>query len=155
LYKLFRSKKGISPILATLLLIVIAVAAIIVTYAWVMTYMGAQTSQAGVFITQETLSWYGSPTEAARNRTNIVVKNTGTTTVKITNVYLGSDENNPILVTSACLQGINATIAQGDITTITIAWPNNVGTTWNHAQTYHIWIATNPGTIYHFAYYVQ
>ena len=155
LYKLFRSKKGISPILATLLLIVIAVAAIIVTYAWVMTYMGAQTSQAGALVTQETLRWYGSPTDAARNKTDIVVKNIGTSTVKIANVYLGTDENNPILVTSKCLQGINATIAQGAITTITIAWPNNVGTTWNHAQTYHIWIATQPGTTYHFSYYVQ
>ncbi|MGQ9744095.1 MAG: archaellin/type IV pilin N-terminal domain-containing protein, partial [Candidatus Bathycorpusculaceae bacterium] len=34
-----KSKKAISPILATLLLIVIAVAAIVVTYAWIMTYM--------------------------------------------------------------------------------------------------------------------
>jgi len=36
---MLKSKKAISPILATLLLIVIAVAAIVVTYAWVMTYM--------------------------------------------------------------------------------------------------------------------
>ena len=33
-----RSRRGISPILATLLLIVIAVAAVVVTYAWIMTY---------------------------------------------------------------------------------------------------------------------
>ena len=35
-----RSRKGISPILATLLLIVIAVATVVVTYAWIMTYTG-------------------------------------------------------------------------------------------------------------------
>lgn len=35
---MLKSRKGISPILATLLLIVIAVAAIIITYAWVITY---------------------------------------------------------------------------------------------------------------------
>ena len=42
-----KAKKGISPILATLLLIVIAVSAVIVTYAWVMTFTGSTTSQAG------------------------------------------------------------------------------------------------------------
>ncbi len=36
--KMLRSRKGISPILATLLLIVIAVAAVVITYAWIMTY---------------------------------------------------------------------------------------------------------------------
>jgi len=36
---LMKSKRAISPILATLLLIVIAVAAIVVTYTWIMTYI--------------------------------------------------------------------------------------------------------------------
>ena len=48
LKKIFKSKKAISPILATLLLIVIAVAAIVVTYAWLTTYMDSTTQQAGV-----------------------------------------------------------------------------------------------------------
>ncbi len=45
--KLVNSNKAISPILATLLLIVIAVAAIVITYAWITTYMGTTTQQAG------------------------------------------------------------------------------------------------------------
>lgn len=154
--KLFRSKKGISPILATLLLIVIAVAAIIVTYAWVMTYMGAQTGQAGVLITYETVSWTGIPTSAAKNRTVIVIKNIGTTTVKIARVYLSTSPDNPVEVTANCLEGINATIQQQSIAQITIAWPlSGVGSTWNNGQTYHFWIATDPGTTYTFSYYVQ
>ena len=40
--KKFGDKSGISPIMATLLLIVIAIAAIIVTYAWITAYMGAR-----------------------------------------------------------------------------------------------------------------
>ena len=48
--RMLRSKEGISPILATLLLIVIAVAAVIVTYAWVMTFTGTQTTTAGKMI---------------------------------------------------------------------------------------------------------
>ncbi|MFQ5758466.1 MAG: archaellin/type IV pilin N-terminal domain-containing protein [Candidatus Bathyarchaeia archaeon] len=45
-----RSRKGISPILATLLLIVIAVAAVVVTYAWIMTYTGTVTGAANLGI---------------------------------------------------------------------------------------------------------
>lgn len=153
--KLFRSKKGISPILATLLLIVIAVAAIIVTYAWVMTYMGAQTGQAGVLITYETVSWTGIPTSAAKNRTVIVVKNIGTSTVKIARVYLSTSPDNPIDVTANCVEGINATVQQQSIAQITIAWPTGVGSTWTSGTTYHVWIATDPGTTYKFSYYVQ
>jgi flagellin-like protein len=41
--KILHSKKAISPILATLLLVVIAVSAIVVTYAWMTTYMGNAT----------------------------------------------------------------------------------------------------------------
>jgi flagellin-like protein len=47
LHNILRSKRGISPILATLLLIVIAVAAIVITYAWVMGYLGFTTNKVG------------------------------------------------------------------------------------------------------------
>ncbi|MGB9778860.1 MAG: archaellin/type IV pilin N-terminal domain-containing protein, partial [Candidatus Bathyarchaeales archaeon] len=52
-----KSKKAISPILATLLLIVIAVAAIVVTYAWIMTYMSNAGTQASVILYKENISW--------------------------------------------------------------------------------------------------
>jgi flagellin-like protein len=153
---MLRSKKGISPILATLLLIVIAVAAIIVTYAWVMTYIGAQTTQAGVLINSENLRWYGTPTDSAQNRTDVVILNVGTSSVKIVRVYLGISADDQIEVTSYCLQGINSTISPQKTITITIAWPNSVGATWNHAQTYYFTIATSPGTQpLKFSYYVQ
>ena len=54
---MLKSRMGISPILATLLLIVIAVAAIVVTYAWIMTYMSSAGQQAGVQLTLDTVSW--------------------------------------------------------------------------------------------------
>ena len=46
----FGDKRGISPIMATLLLIVIAIAAIIVTYAWITAYISGGTHQAGASI---------------------------------------------------------------------------------------------------------
>jgi flagellin-like protein len=155
LYKMLKSRKGISPILATLLLIVIAVAAIIVTYAWVMTYMGTQTNQAGALINYENLRWYGTPTDTANNRTDIVIVNIGTSTVKIVRVYMGTSEDNPVEVTSECIQGIGSTISPQEKATITIAWPiADLGTAWLHAQTYYITVATEPGTALKFAYHV-
>ena len=45
--KIRKSVKAISPIIATLLLIAIAVVAALVVYAWVMGYIGTNTSKSG------------------------------------------------------------------------------------------------------------
>ena len=42
----FQKRKGISPLIATLLLIAIAVAASVLTYSWVMSMIGSQSGQA-------------------------------------------------------------------------------------------------------------
>jgi flagellin-like protein len=41
-----KNRKGISPLIATLLLIAIAVAASVLTYSWVMSMIGSQSGQA-------------------------------------------------------------------------------------------------------------
>ena len=80
---ILKSKKGISPILATLLLIVIAVAAVIVTYAWVMTFTASTTSQAGAMLTVENVRFYSS------DDIEITVRNSGTGDAKVVEVYQG------------------------------------------------------------------
>jgi len=69
---MLKSKEGISPILATLLLIVIAVAAVIVTYAWVMTFTSSQTGQAGVFLRKDVDCLWET------GNVTVYVRNTGT-----------------------------------------------------------------------------
>lgn len=102
LKRIFKSKKGISPILATLLLIVIAVAAVIVTYAWVMTFTGSQTQQAGVFLTKENISW--TPGSII-----VVIRNTGTSNGKIVAAYMGISPSNLTSVTMVPSSGtVNA-----------------------------------------------
>ena len=156
LFKLVKSKKGISPILATLLLIVIAVAAIIVTYAWVMTYMGTQTSQAGALITTENVRWYGALNNgtlmtSAYNRTDIYIRNIGTSSVKIVRVYLGTSAGNLAPVTASCSGDINATIQPQGYATVTVQWPNlGVASAYSPGTTYYFTIATDPGTSYTF-----
>lgn len=85
--KMSRSKKAISPILATLLLVVIAVAAIVVTYAWVMTYMTHTTGQAGVVLYKANVSWPNNST------IDIDVGNSGTSDTTIIQVYIGTSSS--------------------------------------------------------------
>ena len=79
---MLKSKEGISPILATLLLIVIAVAAVIVTYAWVMTFTSSTTSQAGVFLKKDAGCLWKT------GNVTVYVRNTGTSDAEIDIVYI-------------------------------------------------------------------
>jgi flagellin-like protein len=79
-----KSKKAISPILATLLLIVIAVAAIVVTYAWVMTYMTSTTTQAGVMLKKDADCLWKT------GNVTIYIRNIGTSDAEIDKVYINS-----------------------------------------------------------------
>jgi flagellin-like protein len=79
-----KSKKAISPILATLLLIVIAVAAIVVTYAWIMMYMGSAGQQAGVMLKKD------APCLWQSGNITIYVRNTGTADAEIDKVYINA-----------------------------------------------------------------
>ena len=131
--KILRSKKGISPILATLLLIVIAVAAVVVTYAWVMTFTGTQTQQAGVMLVQENVSW---PTDST---IEVVIKNTGTSNAKITAVYSGTSSTNlTALASDDVSPALPQTINAGSMNTFTITYPS-----WTANTRYYFKFATD------------
>jgi len=85
---IINSKKAISPILATLLLVVIAVAAIVVAYAWIMTYMSSAGEQAGVMLTKDAVSFQPN------GQITIYVRNTGTVDAEISAVYIGPSPSN-------------------------------------------------------------
>jgi len=99
LNKVLKAKKGISPILATLLLIVIAVAAVIVTYAWVMTFTTTQTTTAGKMIKFDS-AFINSATDNA----TIYVRNTGTEVVTIDKIYVDGVDY------TSYAQGLQATL---------------------------------------------
>jgi len=135
LKRILGSKKGISPILATLLLIVIAVAAVIVTYAWVMTFTGTQTQQAGVMLVEENVSWPLS------TRISVVIRNTGTSNAKITGAYIGTSSTN---LASATVSSptLPATINAGASATFNITY------TWAANTRYYFKFATDtPATL--------
>ena len=111
--RMLASKKAISPILATLLLIVIAVAAIVVTYAWIITYMGNTTQQAG-FMPYKANVAFGSGSVL------IDIGNSGTSSGEIIQVYVGDSASTlaskttvpatPIAIPAGEIQGFNVTM---------------------------------------------
>jgi flagellin-like protein len=149
-----RSKKGISPILATLLLIVIAVAAVIITYAWVLTFTSTQTQQAGAVLSLENSRYYSS-SGSARNRTDIVIRNSGTADAKIAAVYWSSSgySDLQVLTSGTDYTTSSSTISAGSSSTITIYWASSLttGGAWSVSTTYYYKVVTDTGQYLEFS----
>jgi archaeal type IV pilus assembly protein PilA len=79
--KFRRNMRAISPVIATLLMIAIAVVASLVTYAWVMGYMNFTTSKTGNSIQIQSVSQSG----------DIFVQNVGTGTVAFKDICVYVD----------------------------------------------------------------
>jgi len=128
---MLKSKKAISPILATLLLIVIAVAAIVVTYAWVMTYMTSAGTQAGVMLKKDSdvCLW-------KTGNVTIYVRNIGTSDAEIDKVYINSAPQTSVTYTPS------SKIVNKDGGTITIVVFNF---DWQADTEYHFQISPKLG----------
>jgi hypothetical protein len=119
-----KSRGAISPILATLLLVVIAVAAIVVTYAWVMTYVNSAANRAGVILTSANVNFYGT----ANDKIDIDVENTGTSDAHLIQVYVGTSSATLENLTSSSLP---VTCAAGHVARITVNY------NWTSGATYY------------------
>ncbi len=108
---MLKSRKGISPILATLLLIVIAVAAISVTYAWIMTYTNSATEKAGVMLYEVNTSF-----DDTAHTITIDVGNSGTADANVIAIYVGNSS------TTLIDQGVTSqAVDAGDYSTFTLS----------------------------------
>jgi flagellin-like protein len=122
-----KSRKAISPILATLLLVVIAVAAIVVTYAWIMTYMNNAGQQAGVMLYKANVNFYNQSID-------IDVGNSGTSYTQLTTLYVGTS------TTSLLNQTITPVpLAAGKVARITIDY------NWTKSETYYFKVLSSTG----------
>jgi len=119
--RIIRSKKAISPILATLLLIVIAVAAIVITYAWITTYMGTTTQQAGFIPYQANVAFSGG------NTVKIDIGNSGTSSGQIIAIYVGASDSSLTNMTSVS-PTLPKAIPNGQIVSFTVTYTYTVGT---------------------------
>jgi flagellin-like protein len=130
-----KSRKAISPILATLLLIVIAVAAIVVTYAWIMTYMGTTTSQAGVLLRKDTdrCLW-------KTGNVTIYLRNIGTSDAEIDKVYINSQPQTGVSYNPST----KIVAKNGGTITITVTF------SWTSGTAYHFTISPKQGEALNF-----
>jgi flagellin-like protein len=129
--KIFRSKKAISPILATLLLIVIAVAAIVITYAWITTYMGSTTQQAGFIPYKANVNF------RTGDIITIDIGNSGTSSGQIVQVYVGTSAT--ALDSKTTTPSLPITVAAGTIESF------NVTYAWSAGETYYFKVVPNSG----------
>jgi len=132
MFKIVRSKKGISPILATLLLIVIAVAAVIVTYAWVLTFTTTQTTTAGKMIKFDSVF-----INATSEDVNVYVRNWGTEVVTIDKIYIDGIDH------ASSATGLPSTLNAEATSTITLDG-TQAGLDFSSGSTYKVKV-TGPG----------
>ena len=131
---MLKSRKGISPILATLLLIVIAVAAIIITYAWVITFTSSTIEQVTV-LSVENIRFYDT------NKTDIVIRNSGTSNAKIVTVYMGTSSTD--LTSRTVSPTLPQNLATDSAVTLTITHTGS----WTAGTRYYFKVVTEAGQI--------
>jgi flagellin-like protein len=133
--RIIKSKKGISPILATLLLIVIAVAAVIVTYAWVITFTGTTTGQAGAVLTPENIRFYSA------DDIEITIRNSGTSDAKVVTVYEGPSSGELQTISVRSYDPTTQMVGAGDSLVINIRLSSN----WVSGTRYYFKVVTESG----------
>ena len=134
----FKSRKAISPILATLLLIVVAVAAVVVTYAWVMTYMGGAGQQAGVMLYKANVRFYGGGSNI-----DIDVGNSGTSNTEIIKVYAGNSSS--AMAEQTPSQTLPLSLSSESIVTLTLSY------SWTAGNTYYFKVVSSTGQTLEFS----
>jgi flagellin-like protein len=138
-------KRGVSPVIATLLLIVIAVAAAVLAYIWITGYMGTLQAQAGAQQVQERIKIEGVEVNNNDQISAIYIRNIGDVTVTIADVYVLDSSGNVLgrLTTTATVTPeSSSTITATTLPTLT------------PGHTYIVKIVTTKGTeaTYQFTY---
>jgi flagellin-like protein len=133
--KLRKNVKAVSPVLSVLMMIAVAVAASLVTYAWVMGYLSFTTDKVGKAIQIQSIG-------DVSDEITVYVQNVGDSAVTLVDgecVYI-----NGAMQTSATLEGATSgqlTLEKGDTATITTGFsPIDINTP------YAVKVVTEDGT---------
>lgn len=129
--KFRRNMRAISPVIATLLMIAIAVVASLVTYAWVMGYMNFTTEKTGKAIQIQSVSY---PSAGGQTFT-VYVQNVGDSDLTLSSVFINGAAATGAWTPSALTKGSTASMPA--IASITV--PSGV-------QTVTIKVTTTDGT---------
>jgi flagellin-like protein len=143
-------KRGVSPVIATLLLIVIAVAAAVLAYIWITGYMGTLQAQAGAQQVQERIKIEGieiGTGTSANKITKVYIRNIGDVRVNVTTLYL-------INVSILAKEDVKQVIDPEGVLAYTTTSGGFLGVTLKPGVTYTIKAVTSKGTeaTYQFTY---
>ena len=83
--RMVKKRKGISPLIATLLLIAIAVAASVLTYSWVMSMISSQSAQAQTQVRIDQVTWVHNTTFSTFTA---MVRNTGSVAATLESISI-------------------------------------------------------------------
>jgi flagellin-like protein len=135
-------RRGVSPVIATLLLIVIAVAAAVLTYIWVTGYMGTLQSQAGAQQVQERIKIEAINITSGK----VYIRNIGETKVTIAAVYLINSTTGSIITNTTTATDISP----GDLQSVSLILKDYM----KSGATYIVKAVTKKGTeaTYQFTY---
>lgn len=109
-----KEKRAISPIIATLLLILIAIAAGVVVYAYVLGFIGNSINQNGTGPSSESLTINAWVVESNDTSVLIFVQNTGSNPINITSAFFYNSAGS-LLTQNTTLAGYGSTHGAGVI----------------------------------------
>jgi len=118
-FKTLKNKKAVSPIIATLLLILIAVAAGVIIYVWATSYIGQQIGSVGG---QETFVITNVKYNkiSGTNYVNVTVINQGISAINITTIKVYASDYSTLVATNTTTTTYHgALIAPGTTSTLT------------------------------------
>jgi len=124
--KILRSRKALSPVVASIILIAVTVAVSIAVAAW----MGALTFN---FMATEQLKITNLQFGPLQTQINVTEMNTGTSPVTITEIHVNNGAN---------LLAISVTIPANGNATQSITWTSNL---WNQGSQYEIELRSSKG----------
>jgi flagellin-like protein len=129
-------RTGVSPVIATLLLIVIAVAAAVLAYIWIIGYQGTLTQQASTAQLQERIKIEAVQYDSTTNTLTVYVRNIGDVNVVIDALYV--IDKTGTIIGSRTNVGLTLTPGQVDSDT--------VSATLTSGETYTVKAVTQKGT---------
>jgi len=129
-----RRRMGISPIIATLLLIVIAVASATLAYIWIISYQGTLSQQASAPQLQEKIKI--EALEYSSDTLTVYVRNIGDVDVTIASAYIIAPDG-----TSIAMNETTTPASPGTLVSVEIS-----GVTLSSGTTYTVKVVTRYGT---------
>jgi flagellin-like protein len=122
-----KCKKAVSPVISVLLMIAVAVAASLITYAWVMGYLGSTTGKVGKAIQIQSMA------NTHDGYLTVWVQNVGTGAVTLDSLYV-----NGILESS----GLNVPLPVNNTKPLTATWVDSYAA----PSTVDVKVVTSDGT---------